>query len=189
MKRLLLLVVGLLAVAACTPPVDWERDFTPVAVPGTGWTMEPCEGDGPFVCVTDDEGDHLGVVEHLSFPTQEIEDLRDLKAHIRDFYETITADRLEGCEPGYRIRPRVIFNRAVAGGRGLSYGFDGIDAEGRVVERTYGVMALRGGTVHVVSAGAYDDGACLSNEGEFSVAGLKRFEPVLRALAAVTPLR
>lgn len=179
-----LLIAAILALS----PIDWDRDFTPVTA--DGMTIESCDGDGPFVCVSDaDDGSYLGSVEHLSYPAPEIEDLRDLKAHIREFYVTVTADRLEGCEPGYRIRPRVIFNRAVAGGRGLSYGFDGIDADGTVVERTYGVMALRDGTVHVVSAGAYDEGACLSNEGEFSVAGLKRFEPVLRALAAVTPLR
>lgn len=182
------MIALLLAAVIAVSPIDWDREFTPVTV--RDMTIESCEGDGPLVCVTDaDDGSHLGAVEHLSFPTEEIEDLRDLKAHIRDFYETITADRLEGCEPGYRIRPRVVFNRAVAGGRGLSYGFDGIAPDGRVVERTYGVMALRGDVVHIVSAAAYDDGACLSNEGEFSVAGLKRFEPVLRALAAVTPLR
>ena len=189
MKRLLLLAVGLLAVAACTPPVDWERDFTPVAVPGTDWAMEPCEGDGPFVCVVDPDGEQVGFVEHLSFET-DLRDLAGLEDHLHRFYESIIDDRATGCGPGYRLDTDRLESVVLDRVEGRSYGWEATNAAGDVVEKTYGLMAIKDGRLHVVSAAAYDDGACLSNEGEFAtVADLRAFAPRLRESAVLTPLR
>ena len=169
------------------PAIDWDHDFEPVLVDG-GMVVRSCDGDAPLVCVTTDDGIHLGRVEHLSYPTT-IRTLRQLRAEARSLYDAIAADRADGCGAGYRFRRGPVVVRTVGGATGVSYSFTGFDAAGVAVERTRGYLAVRDGALHVVTAAAYDDGGCLGNEGEFSVAGLRAFEPSFRNLVAGTPLR
>ena len=169
------------------PTIDWDRDFEPVLI-DAGMVVRSCDGDAPLVCVTTDDGIHLGRVEHLSYPTS-IRTVRELRAEARKLYDAIAADRAEGCGPRYRFHRGPVVVRTVGGAKGVSYSFTGFNAAGVAVERTRGYLAVSDGELHVVTAAAYDDGGCLGNEGEFSVANLRAFEPSFQSLVATTPLR
>jgi hypothetical protein len=199
MKKLLpLIIIGFTALLAApveastratepVPAIDWDRDFTPVLV-DNGLVVESCDGDGPFVCVTTDDGINLGHVEHLSHPTT-ISTLPELKAEARRFLSTIGTDREEGCADGYVFRRSGTPVRTVAGGKGVKFSFTVSNAAGKVVERTVGYMAVSNGHLHVLNAPAYGAGGCLANEGEFSVGALQAFERSFGALVAASPLR
>ena len=169
------------------PVIDWDREFEPILI-DNGLVVKSCEGDAPLVCVTTDDGIDLGRVEHLSYPTA-IRTVKDLKIEVRRFLASIQEDREQGCGAGYAFRRGAIPVRTVAHGQGVRFSFTGTSAAGRVVERTVGYMAISNGHLHVLNAAAYDQGGCLANEGEFSVADLRAFAPSFAWLAATTPLR
>lgn len=195
MKKLLAIIIGLVSLFGAAPAgasdpqptIDWDREFEPILI-DNGLVVKSCEGDAPVVCVTTDDGINLGHVEHLSYPTT-MTSVRELKAEVRGFLAAIADDRAQGCAADYTFRAGPVPVRTVADGKGVRYSFTGMNADGRVVERTVGYMAVRNGHLHVLTAAAYDDGGCLANEGEFSVADLQAFESSFGWLVANTPLR
>jgi hypothetical protein len=167
------------AVAAVT--VDWEALALDVDL-GDGFHARHCEGDAPLLCI-ERAGVPVGVVELMDFPA---EDGPPLAERIADLYRTTTADRAQGCAPGYRFQGDAPQPARVAGGDGLRYGFTGTFADGLPSERTIGWMVVRGDVVTVISAAADEAHGCLPPEGagHFAVATLTAAAPALERLVA-----
>jgi hypothetical protein len=161
--------------------VDWEAPALDVDL-GDGFRARHCEGDAPLLCI-ERAGVPLGVVELLDFPA---EDRPPLRERIDDLYRTTTADRAQGCPPGYRFEPVPPEPASVAGDDGLRYGVSGHFADGRPSERTIGWMVDRGDVVTVLSAAADEPDGCLPPEGagHFTVATLAAAAPALERLVA-----
>ncbi len=161
--------------------VDWEAPALDVDL-GDGFRARHCEGDAPLLCI-ERGGVAVGVVDLLDFPAG---GPRPLEERIDDLYRTTTADRAQGCPPGYRFEPVPPEAASVAGGDGLRYGFAGTFADGRTSERTIGWMVERGDVVTVLSAAADEPDGCLPAEGagHFTVATLGAAAPALERLVA-----
>ncbi|MGH8990476.1 MAG: hypothetical protein ACRDZ7_02985 [Acidimicrobiia bacterium] len=162
--------------------VDWTTAGLDVDI-GDGFRARHCEGDAPLLCI-ERAGIPVGVLELLDFPAGEPP--QSLEDRITDFYRTFTADRTQGCPPGYRFEGVAPEAAAVAGGEGLRYGFTGTFADGRPSEYTLAWMTRRGDVVTVLSAAADELDGCLPPEGagHFTTATLEAAAAGLGRLVA-----
>lgn len=174
--------------------VDWSDPSIVAEYPG-GWAVHACEGGAPLLCVERD-GELVGTVEALSFPTESIDVIDpsaptgdNLQALAASFVEAMTEDRAVGCGEGYlveAIEPRP----SPMGGNGLVYGFVGTTAEGAPSERNIQHATIVDGTVILIVAAAYDEGGCPGRDDTsgFDSATLGEFEPYLEMIIADSPL-
>lgn len=177
--------------------VDWAaRTVTGVA--DADVTVDFCEGEAPYVCFTGDDGEHLGVVELVHYPTAGYDVIEEaiagggnesaaLEAIAADLVTSMAADRAEGCGDDYEIVPDEPVAAVVAGEDGARYGFRGVMGAA-TVEHVVIHALIDDGTVWILSAAGYDDGGCLPREGEFDVAGLQSAMPLIAELVAGSEL-
>jgi hypothetical protein len=208
-------LVGLLAAAAAcggstptaapapTPPDDVTANAVVVDLASrtldldTGdWTVAFCEGEAPFICVSDGP-DHIGVVEYAQWPLTSgvaADTLANggttadaLTDHARDFLTAMQADRSIGCGDDYHLTASEPTSASVAGQDGIRYGFTA-DLDGRTVETVIIHATITGRTLTTFTAAGYEPDGCLPREGEFSVADLETFTPTLSRLVAAARL-
>ncbi|BAU16088.1 hypothetical protein LEP3755_66550 (plasmid) [Leptolyngbya sp. NIES-3755] len=171
-----------------------------------GWRVGACDRDGSLLCVdraqtrlgsielqrwrySDDkllllarEFDQYGLVPGL-FTYANSRDkenvLTALRAVIADDYKTIERERTSKYGKGYRIQIQPPEEVKFGSVPGLRYGFQGIDAAGRVREKSVSYMAFEGEELKIVRTG-FDPSAQSSVFRE--LANLEQFEPHLRTI-------
>lgn len=187
------------AVASPSPspsaaPVDWDNPTT-TALP-EGWTLGPCEGDAPLVCLSKD-GVVRGTAEITSFPVETLPAVRDaladgeaaaLQVHAGEFLEAFRQDRTTGCGPDWSFRPDPVaaltargtpmVRTAFSGGRGAT-----------TTERVVRWVGLRDGRLVALGITATAEGACTPGEGpELTPAELAEIEDAVDRLVRASPL-
>ena len=180
---------------APTAAIDWTAP-APTDV-GQGWSVRDCEGDAPLVCV-DRDGAPAGVLEIGRFPLDSLSevvaarqqdgDRAALDTQAKVFLRDLSADRKEGCGIGYGIAPAPVAHLRAADGPVVRYGFTGTGDDGSPSERIVQYAGIRGTTLVILTANAYDVGGCLPPEGTAFTSGLlAEFEPQLEAAVKTSP--
>ena len=154
--------------------IDWVART--VTVTGSDLGVAFCEGEAPLLCVGGVDG---GVIELATFPDSSVD---DFDAWADDFYASIGADRIEGCDPAYEL----VGDDVSTVGGWTRYGFSG-SVGGVEQERVVGYARNDGTSLVLLVANALADDACLSRESELPLALMDDVEPVLEALAVATP--
>ena len=150
------------ATAATDLRLDWDTPGDRVRF-ANGWSLTTTTN--PMIEVRKPRGGGvIGVVELLSFPLDN--DLarprtaaaleRALRREIAEHHEVIAADRREGLGPDYRYLPRKTRTIRFGNTPALRYGAVTKDADGDVVERHRGYMAVKRGQLWVFVANGYD---------------------------------
>jgi hypothetical protein len=164
------------AEAPVTATVDWAART--ITLDGaTRFDVNFCEGDAPFLCVSDD-GTPLGSVELARFP-DEVDDFDEWAA---SFYDSIATDRVAGCDPAYALDGADPEVAPFAGALDVQYGFVGT-VDGQPVERVLGYAINDAGSLRLLVANALADDGCLHREGELPIDAMDDLEPVLAAIA------
>jgi hypothetical protein len=179
------------------PALDWS-DLPDAPVVYAGWGFGSCGGTAPLLCVTGPAGD--GTVELLRYG---LEGYPDIEADLDD--GAPAAEALRGFAaayvssnsssvpvdcPGTSVVAGPTEPARVGGHDGLRYGFDVLDEDGVTVERYVQWVAVDGGDLVVVAAGAIDpDRGCFEPIGEFTPATLAAVLPVLGDVIAASELR
>ncbi len=189
-----------------TPANPFTSLLGPVSAP-PGWTVEPCEGQAPFLCVSMGDG-YPGTVELLQYPIDERQDARGwmLDAGLepgvpldagdpeqargaRNVLHALRADHMGVVEedrgityPAGRAFVRLEPEEVQVGRLpGLFYGFAGVEEDGQVYERWLSYAAIDGQNLYILTA-FYDPsdtpGSMPSDEA------LATFEPYLRDIVA-----
>lgn len=170
-------------------------DLSPggAAVPlENGWTVQHCEGDAPFLCVRDADGDVLGTVEYGSYPASDAiaravaegTVAEALEAMAREQHTAIEADRARGCGSGYEYQPEPVQPTTIGGEPAAVYAFSGV-VDGREIERHRSYYTVHRGQLWILSAPASDPDGCMATDlGEFTPADLAIFEPYLERIVA-----
>lgn len=145
--------------------VDW-KDPSKVTDLGDGWTIQACEGDGPFLCVERD-GVNVGTLEGIAFPVASFDALdpdgdvaANLATFANDFHESLEADRTATCGDGYvfdRLGPETF---GMGGTPGIFYGYRGTMADGSPAELNLQYATIAGDQIVAITAIAYDEGQC-----------------------------
>jgi hypothetical protein len=180
---------------APTAAINWNAP-APTDV-GRGWSIRDCEGDAPLVCV-DRDGVPAGVLEIGRFPLNSLPDVvaaqqgsgdrAALDTQARVFLRDLSADRKEGCGLGYGIASAPVVHLRAADGPVVRYGFTGTGDDGSPSERIVQYAGIRGTTLVILTANAYDVGGCLPPEGTAFTSGLlAEFEPLLEAAVKASP--
>jgi hypothetical protein len=177
---------------ALQPPgvVDWEQRV--VTLSAEGWTLQFCEGDGPFLCVGHD-GAHVGSVELLGTPVQDHAliagvlargggAVEALQAAAEQFVAALEGDRRTGIGAEYRLRRETAAPADVMGTQGLHLVVEGHVGD-RIQERIVHYYAILGDTLYLLGATGMEGGGSL---GEFPLRELRAFEPVLSSIAAAS---
>jgi hypothetical protein len=179
-----------------SPRVDWaEPDRT--ALPD-GWRLADCPGDAPLFCVGKD-GQTVGQIEVLEFPLATLEELSAVLAergeaaaledHAERYVADFTAERTEGCPPGYAVTGDPPRRLSASDGLVVRYGFTGTLADGQPSEKTVQYAGLRDNTLVLLSAIAEDPGGCVPPEGtSFTSAQLAAFAPILDGIVEASGL-
>ena len=157
---------------------DWLAP-QPIAI-GNDWTIADCEGDGPLLCLTHEDG-RYAKVEYLRFVSPAG---TDVDAHAQRFFEDFTTDRRQGCGEGYQMVQEPVLHLESKDGPVVRYGFSGGfgGSAGSITERTIQWAGARGDGLVLVTLSAYDPGACISPEGEGTLDSLEEVLPGLSAL-------
>jgi hypothetical protein len=178
----------------------------PVTTP-PGWTVEPCEGEGPFLCVSPG-APFPATVELLQYPIDQHEDAPQWLADAglepgqtldpedpeqaraaREVLHALRADHMGVVDEDRGItypegRSFVLLEpEEVMVGRlpGLFYGFAGVEEDGQTYERWLTYAALDGQTFYILTA-FYDPS---DTPGSFpSDEALLTFAPYLREIVA-----
>jgi hypothetical protein len=157
--------------------VDWTARTSTIEG-DTGFDVAFCDGDAPLLCVERD-GEALGVIELNEYPDGAV---ADFDAWAEDFYDSMRADRIEGCDPDYVLTGDAPEPARLSTLDGVRYGFTGTVA-GTVVERVLGYAANDGTTLRVLVANALGEESCLAREGELPIEIMDDLAPVLDAIA------
>lgn len=163
--------------AGLTATVDWTAR-TLVLSGAAPLDVTFCDGDGPFLCIGRD-GALLGSVELARFDGE----VADFDTWATDFYDSMAADRVAGCDPAYRLEGADPEVAPVAGALGVRYGFVG-RVRSVPVERVLGFAINDGGALRILVANALADDGCMHRESELPLDAMDELEPVLAAVAA-----
>ena len=189
-----------------TPGNPFSALLGPVTAP-PGWTIQPCEGLGPFLCVSTGEG-FPGSVELLYYPLGQRQDMQrwmveaglepgmpldpsdpEQARRARVALQALRADHMGVVEEDRNLtypeaRTLVLLEpEEVQVGRlpGLFYGFAGMEQNGQTYERWLTYAALDGQNLYILTA-FYDPsdspGSMPSDEA------LLAFAPYLRKIIA-----
>ncbi len=174
--------------------IDWDDRSTSVTL-ADGWTVAYCEGEAPFLCVSQD-GEVVGLVElFIADPlTYDVYDpSRDDEANLRAmaaaFVAAFEEDRAAGCGADYLLEPLEPRTIALGEGTGLVYGFRGILGDGRPSELNLQYASLSHGRLILVVAAGYDEGGCPGKDEmvSFDSVDLAAFQPHFEDLLAAAP--
>lgn len=177
-----------------TAVVDWSDPAT-IADLGDGWTVQACEGDGPFLCVQRD-GAPIGTLEAISFPVASFDALdpdaevaANLAEFAKGFHDSLEADRVSSCD-GYvfdRLGPDDFL---LDGQTGISYGYVGTMADGTPAELNLQYATISGEQIVLITAIAYDEGQCPGRDDQstWDSATLAEFRPLMEAVLRRSPV-
>jgi hypothetical protein len=169
--------------------VDWHRREVSLRAPG--WSVEFCDGEGPFLCV-ERGGESVGSVELLSVPLRSHALLTDvlarggsereaLEAAAADFVAALGADRSSGLGEDYEMRADPPVEAVVMGKPGIRLSLEGRLAD-RVLERIVQYRVIDGDTFYLLAATGNGD----VWSGYFAVDDLQAFEPLFGEIAAAS---
>jgi hypothetical protein len=175
-----------------------------VAAPD-GWSVQPCEGDGPYLCALDGDTT-IGGVELSVYPIETMTDfvqmLRDagidpqmfdpgdpaqtsglltaLRAFVASYHTTFETDRQ--VEYGDRIRYERLPTEEIEFGAlpGLRYGFAGLNADNSTYERWISYVTFDGDLMYIMVVPYRPDAVPTFR----SDAELQEFLPYLQSIAA-----
>ncbi len=161
--------------------VEWDDILGPTTAP-PGWSVS---GDSSCLGVLADK-EYLGAAELGVDPLESLPDFRALldtspdelsalKALVTDHYRVIEEDRRIGFGEGYMFRPLEPEEVSVGGLRGLRSDFSGLDASGRLLERSVAYWAFDGDLMYLIVANAVD----VPHDCGFTHESLEIFEPFL----------
>ncbi|HEX2179150.1 MAG TPA: hypothetical protein VHL54_06485 [Actinomycetota bacterium] len=163
--------------------IDWSNRPSDPILLSDDFSVQGCEGEGPFLCVSH-EGQPVGAVEYFSFQAPGGDPADALRTLVADDYETFTADRSAGCPEGYEVRTEEPGEAVVGGEDGLRSEYSVVDGDGSTVERYVKFWAVSEGRVHLLSAEAQAEGSCAPGEGvQFTNELLTGFEPSFSEIA------
>ncbi len=153
---------------------------------GGGYVAEFCEGEAPFVCVSDASGAVVGTLELLRQPADAAG--RDPRANVASLIEVLREDRPVGCGEGYAVEPEPPVDAELGEHAGIRYGFVGRDATGAEAERTVGWMAVAGDELLILGAPAAAPGSCMDTDVpiQFRPEVLRQLTPALDAMVAAS---
>lgn len=147
-------------------------DFEPVALPN-GWTLEPCLGDAPVLCVQDGEA-AIGAVRLAEYPA---EPDADLASDVQDLYDSLSAERAETCGPDYVLLPEPAQRLEVDDSPSVRFAYTATRG-GAATERFVGVIVNTPDARYSVVIEGYTEDACVAvDETVFTPTDLDRFEP------------
>ena len=198
------------APTATAPALPSGNPFISVLGPVTappGWTVQPCEGQGPFLCVSTGDG-FAGTVELLHYPLDQRQDVQqwmveaglepgqpldpsdpEQARRAREALHALRADHMGVVEEDRGLtypegRSFVLLEpKEVQVGRlpGLFYGFAGVEKDGQTYERWLTYAAVDGRNLYILTA-FYDPG---DTPGSLpSDEALLTFAPYLRDIIA-----
>jgi hypothetical protein len=170
--------------------VDWDGRVVSLQLPG--WSVEFCEGEGPFLCVERD-GEPVGSVELLRTAVQQHATLADvlgrggserdaLEAAAAEFMAVLSADRRTGLAGAYQLSYEPATAATVMGKQGLRVVVEGRVGD-RIIERIVHYYAIQRDTSYLLAATGNERSGPL---GEFSMDDLKAFEPLFGEIAAAS---
>ena len=167
-----------------------------VADLGGGWTVQACEGGGPFMCVERD-GRQVGTLETIIYDISSFDTLdpdadaeTNLRAFADDFHASISADRAAGCGADYVFESLGPDDFVVGGTNGVFYGFVGALADGAPSELNQQYATIVGDRVVSITAIAYDEGGCPGRDdtSSWDSLTLSEFRPFLERALHDSPL-
>lgn len=169
--------------------VDWNRRAVSLRSPG--WSLEFCEGEGPFLCVARGR-EPVGSVELLRLPVEDHAVIAEvlgrggsereaLEAAAAEFFAALSADRKIGLGEDYHLQADPPTGATVIAKPGLRVVMEGRLA-GRVQERIVQYHAIDRDTFYLLAATASGDRL----SGDFAADDLMAFEPVFGEIAAAS---
>lgn len=202
-RRLAFLALPLLLIA-CQPPdsaveapdvngLDAARQLIEALAPSApdGWTVAPCEGSAPILCITTDDGAY-GYAEMLVMPIEtlgaespiHVGDSADvLEALMSDHLESVTADRL-AVNSADVITPLPYVAARMGNLPALTSGFTRSDASDVVQERYLYVIAYDTRNLYWFTT-SYDPASISTFDSD---ATLSAFAPYFQMMPASLPL-
>jgi hypothetical protein len=141
-----------------------------------GWTVQPCEGDGPFLCISQGQ-EHVGAAQLTLYPMETRTDFQEileatglprtgldlaepeqwaqvtsaLEAFVEAYHDAIEADRQ--VEYGDKVRYERLENERVPGSiPWLKYGFRGVNEDGSTFERWVSYVGYDGDLIYILVA-------------------------------------
>ena len=170
--------------------IDWNRRAVSLRSPG--WSLEFCEGEGPFLCVARGN-EQVGSVELLRFPVRDHEIIAEvlgrggsereaLEATAAEFLAVLSADGRIGYGKDYHLRADPPAPATVMGKPGLRLVVEERLAD-RALKRIVQYHVVDRDTFYLLAAAGTDGGGPL---GEFDTEHLRAFEPVFGEVAAVS---
>ncbi|HET9494141.1 MAG TPA: hypothetical protein VFR15_07925 [Chloroflexia bacterium] len=180
----------------------FETIFAQAEAP-EGWSVRPCEGNGPLLCMFDGS-EHMGTIELFASHIETLPEfagmLRDAglepgsidyrdpaqAAQIREAFDAFIESNLETFEEDRQIRYRgsATFTRLpiedirIGDMPGVRYGFNVADESGKVVEKWPSHAAFDGNVLYILVP-HYDEDSFFSFK---SLEALEEFEPFVPAL-------
>jgi hypothetical protein len=161
------------------PPTEnpWVSILGDTSIPL--WTVTPCDGTAPFLCVSDTAGNPVGTVEFQSWslgdrpdvvqalteagldpdtldpqdPAQRDQILAALTSLVEDLYSTVAEDHATGGLGGALMIEAPAEVR-VGSLPAILYRFDRIGNDSSIQEKTAGYMALDGDRLYVITTAA-----------------------------------
>jgi hypothetical protein len=170
--------------------VDWSRRT--VSLDPAGWSLEFCEGEGPFLCVARGS-EPVGSVELLRVAVHDYDVLarvlgrggserEALEAGAAEFVAVLAADGRIGFGADHHLQADPPAPATVVGKPGIRLVLEDRLAQ-RVLRRIVQYRAIEGDTFYLLSATGTEGGGPL---GEFAIEDLKAFEPVFGEIAAAS---
>lgn len=177
--------------------LQWGSILGRVEAPA-GWSVQPCEGDGPFLCV-DEAGQPVGSIEIAVYPLETLPAVRQrlvesahlepaqarylavLNGWVQEHYQFFRENRQAEYGDRLTFQPDVPEVVQIGTLVGLRYGFSGVDNSQRVHEAQMGYVGLDQESMYVIHT-AFDP-ASVSATFE-SYEQLTQFKPFLTQIVA-----
>lgn len=191
--------------AKATSENTWKKILGTKSAPA-GWSVAPCDGSAPLLCVSSEKGELLGTVEVNVYPLDRQPDFQKmladagvpgvspinynkyqtqiskaLNAWVADYYTNLKKDRQSsyGKDIAFSGYPPQEF--IVGQFPAMGYGFVGLQKQGGVKEQHFGYVAFDGNQLYVIST-AFDSA---DKTGKFEkLENLAVFAPYLSAIVA-----
>lgn len=187
----------------------WQSILGKTVVPDT-WTVKPCNGEAPFLCVSADQAP-IGSAELQIYPIERQTEfqrmlvkagipassggyasasrqagvLQAMRVWVEDQYVVVAQDRRNIYGKGGAFLPQKPQVVKVGGLWGLKYGFVGRDRTGKIQEHQVGYVAFDGRKLYVITT-SFDPADLPS--GFRSLQEFQRFEPFLSEIVSTLKL-
>ena len=192
-SALTIVIAGTLGIAAqpaaATSSIDWnDRSTVDVTLP-SGWHLEACEGDAPYLCATDPQNRPDGSILMMTtdIPFGADTSAAAIEARATELVRDVEADRKMVCGDDHAAERHPVTATPVAGLPGYRYGFTLRDGDGAVTEHIVLHLTFANGQEFLTSTAFSDPEACPGEDperDEFHVSARSAIEPYLDDLMA-----